>query len=89
MGSPPCVAAGYCGERAARWCARGRGFARESLLHFQRGGLTHVRENYMMGRISAHLVATDDERADLLTKAMTKEDGCFWLFRAELLNLNP
>ena len=56
--------------------------------HFE-SWMHYVRENYMMGRISAHLVGTDDERADLLTKAMTKEDGCFWLFRAELLNLNP
>ena len=49
--------------------------------------MQYVREQYTIGRITAHHVGTNEERADIMTKAMTKDDGSFWMFRSEILNL--
>ena len=47
----------------------------------------YVRECYHRMIISVHKVDTDDEFADVLTKAIPKEDEKFGRFCATLLNL--
>ena len=46
-----------------------------------------MRECYHRMIISVHKVDTDDEVADVLTKAIAKEDEKFGRFCATLLNL--
>ena len=46
-----------------------------------------VREAQLDGTLNTYLVGTDDERADLLTKAIPKEDRKHRLFRNAILNI--
>ena len=45
-----------------------------------------VREMYMKGMLSPHLVDTDEEFADILTKAMTKGANDYTKFRNYIMN---
>ena len=38
-------------------------------------------------KLKVHLVPTDDERADILTKAIPKSDAKFKLFRNDVMNI--
>ena len=46
-----------------------------------------VRESYMKLKLAVLLTTTENERADILTKAMPKDDGNFKLFRNLLMNI--
>ena len=46
-----------------------------------------VRESQLDGNLVTYLIGTDDERADLLTKAIPKEDRKFRIFRNAILNV--
>ena len=45
-----------------------------------------VRQSFMRLKLSVHLCKTVDERADLLTKAMPKDNASYKLFRDDIMN---
>ena len=45
-----------------------------------------VQDCHVRCRLSIHLCLTSDERADILTKAMAKDERLFAPFRDELMN---
>ena len=47
----------------------------------------YVRQCYMGLKLTVHLVNTDDEYADILTKALAKSDPKFKLFRNSVMNI--
>ena len=46
-----------------------------------------VREMYMKGMLAPHLIGTTEERADIMTKAMTKGSNDFFKFRDDIMNI--
>ena len=46
-----------------------------------------VREMYMKLMLAPHLIGTAEERADIMTKAMTKGSNDYFKFRDDIMNI--
>ena len=46
-----------------------------------------VRQSFTHLKLTVHLCKTTDERADLLTKAMGKDNASYKLFRDDIMNV--
>ena len=65
-----------------------RNEATSTLVRHWDDWLTFTRECFLNGILSIHKIGTDDELADLGSKALPKGDEKFRRFRNKLLNVN-